>query len=322
MAQIEAKIELIPLRKMKPLPMQLGTMDHEIEAMLREDMRKSKRIDPIWARKLTIEEKEECKAKYPQAEFEIIDGHKRFRNAELLHWETVPALVFDVSREEAYAMAYRKNKERGAVDPMLEALYFKHLYVELKLPPYKIAEKFDVSEKYVYQILKRVEIQPEATREIVRQTAIAKPLTGKHLEAIASASPEVQLPLTKKVIEEHLSAKEAKIIAKAAAAKPAILELPKPKLVEEAKKIVRPPPPPKPMEELAYEKARGLMEEYTSLLVDYVYTRYHGELLKDVIKAVIWLTWSKLDENTREEIVKQAIETVKKAGRFEEPVTG
>jgi ParB/RepB/Spo0J family partition protein len=318
----EAEIELIPLRKLKPLPMQIGIIDYETEAMLREDMRKAKRIDPVWVRKLTHEEKEECKAKYPQAEFEIIDGHKRFRNAELLHWETIPALVYDVSREEAYAIAYRKNKERGTIDPMHEALYFKHLYIDLKLPAYKIAEMFDIHEKYVYNVLKRVQIQPEVTREIAKQAAIGKPLTGKHLEAIASAPPEVQLPLTKKVIEEHLSAKEAKIVAKAATAKPTILGLPKPKLVEEAKKIVTPSPPPKPIEELAYEKARGLMEEYTSLLVDYVYTRYHGELLKDVIKAVIWLTWSKLDETTREEIVKQAIENVKKAGRFEEPVTG
>jgi hypothetical protein len=34
-------------------------------------MRKTKRIDPIWVRKLTPEEKEECKARYPQAEYEV-----------------------------------------------------------------------------------------------------------------------------------------------------------------------------------------------------------------------------------------------------------
>jgi ParB family chromosome partitioning protein len=322
MAEIkkEAEIELIPLRKLKPLPIQLGVIDHETEAMLREDMRKTKRIDPVWVRSLTIEEKEECKAKYPQAEFEIIDGHKRFRNAELLHWETVPAIVFDVSREEAYTIAYRKNKERGAVDPMLEALYFKHLYIDLKLPAHKIAEMFDINEKYVYNVLKRVQIQPEATREIVRQTAIAKPLTGKHLEAIASAPPEVQLPLTKKVIEEHLSAKEAKIIAKAATAKPTILELPKPKLVEQAKKIVTPPPPPpKPIDEIALTE---LKKDYPTIIVDYVYTRYRGEFLKDVIKAAIWITWWKrLTEAEREEITREAIRMAGERG-FKEPIIG
>lgn len=237
MAEIgkEAKTELF-IRIIKPLPMQLGVMDYETEAMLREDMRKTKRIDPIWVRKLTPEEKEECKARYPQAEYEVIDGNKRFRNAELLQWETIPAIVLDVSREEAYEIAYRKNKERGKIDPMLEALYFKHLYIEKKLPAFKIAEMFNISEKYVHKVMKRVRIQPEAARELVRQTAIAKSLTGKHLEAIASTPPEKQLPLTKKVIEEHLSAKETKIVADAVAKKPAILELPKPKLVEEAKK--------------------------------------------------------------------------------------
>jgi ParB/RepB/Spo0J family partition protein len=318
----EAKIELIPLKKLKPLSIQLGVIDHETEAMLREDMRKTKRIDPVWVRVLTAEEKEECKAKYPQAEFEIIDGHKRFRNAELLHWETVPAIVFDVSREEAYAIAYRKNKERGAIDPMLEALYFKHLYIDLKLPAHKIAEMFDINEKYVYNVLKRVQIQPEATREIVRQTAIAKPLTGKHLEAIASAPPEVQLPLTKKVIEEHLSAKEAKIVAKAATAKPTILELPKPKLVEEAKKMVTPPPPPtppKPIEEIALTE---LKKDYPAILVDYVFTRYKGKLIKDVIKATIWVAWwKKLTEAEREEVVQEAVKMAGEKG-YEEPIVG
>jgi ParB-like chromosome segregation protein Spo0J len=317
---MEFSIQQISIKKLKPLPIQIGVMSQDIEAMLREDMRKKKSIDPVWVRKLKPEEMEELKSKYPNAEFEIIDGHKRVRNAEILHWETVPALVFEVSREEAYIMAYRKNKERGIVDPMLEALYFKHLYIDLKLPAYKIAEMFDITERYVFSVLKRVQIQPEATREIVRQAAIAKPLTGKHLEVIASASPEVQLPLTKKVIEEHLSAKEAKIVAKAAAAKPRILELPKSKLVEEAKKIVTPPPPPpKPIEEIALTE---LKKDYPAILVDYVFTRYKGKLIKDVIKAAIWVAWwKKLTEAEREEAVQEAVKMAGGKG-YEEPVVG
>jgi ParB-like chromosome segregation protein Spo0J len=317
---MEFSIRQIPIRKLKPLSIQIGVMSQDIEAMLREDMRKKKRIDPVWVRILKPEEMEESKSKYPDAEFEIIDGHKRVRNAEILHWEIVPALVFDVSREEAYIMAYRKNKERGIVDPMLEALYFKHLYIDLKLPAYKIAEMFDITERYVFNVLKRIQIQPEATREIVRQTAIAKPLTGKHLEAIASASPQVQLPLTKKVIEHHLSAKEAKIVAKAATAKPTILELPKPKLVEEAKKIVVPPPsPPKPIEEIALTE---LKKDYPAILVDYVFTRYKGKLIKDVIKAAIWVAWwKKLTETEREEAIQEAVKMAGERG-YEEPVVG
>jgi len=322
MAEIEkgAEIKLIPLRKLKPLPLQISVINYETETMLREDMRKTKRIDPIWVRKLTPEEIEECRSKYPQAEFEVIDGHKRVRNAELLHWEKIPALVIEASREDAYAIAYRKNKERGIVDPMLEALYFRHLYIDLKLPAYKIAEMFDISEQYVYSVLKRTQIQPEATREIVRQAAIAKPLTGKHLEAIALAPSEVQLPLTKKVIEEHLSAKEAKIVAKAIAEKPTILELPRPKLIEEAKKIIKPPPsPPKPIEKIALTE---LKKDYPAILVDYIHTRYKGKFLKDVIKAAIWVAWwKKLTEAEREEAVQEAIKMAGEKG-YEEPVTG
>jgi ParB/RepB/Spo0J family partition protein len=206
----EEKIELIHVRAIKPLSIQLGIMDYETEAMLREDMRKGPdRLDPIRVRRLTPEEKEECSAKYPNAEYEVIDGHKRLRNADLLHWETIRAIVMDVSREEAYEVSYRKNRERGSIDPMLEALYFKHLYIEKKLPAFKIAETFSISERHVYRTLKRVGIQPEAVREIVKQAAMAKPLSGKHLEVIASASPEKQPGLVGVIVEGKLSAKQA-----------------------------------------------------------------------------------------------------------------
>jgi len=172
MAEIEkeGRIRLIPVRSIKPSPIQLTTIDPEIERMLLEDMRKgAHRITPILVRPLTPEEKEACKERYPNAEYEMIDGNKRLRNAELLQWDQIPAVVLDISREESFEISYRKNKERGTVDPMLEALYFKHLYIDRKLPAFKIAEMFTLTEKYVRQVISRVGIEKEAVRKIIRQ---------------------------------------------------------------------------------------------------------------------------------------------------------
>ena len=324
MAEVEkgAKIELIPLRAIKPLPLQLTTIDPEVERMLLEDMRKgSERIDPILVRRLTSEEKEACKERYPKAEYEVIDGHKRLRNAELLLWEQIKAIVVDVSRDEAFEISYRKNKERGTVDPMLEAIYFKHLYIDKKLPAFKIAEMLSLSEKYVRRVIARVGIETEAVRKIVRQAVIGKPLTGKHLDAIAKTPPEKQPVIVEKIAKEGLTAKEAKIVAEAVAKKPAILELPKPKLVEEAKKITTPPPPPPPKpEEIAYEKAMEAKQYYPATMVGYIYERYKGEHFQDVLKAATWLLWSKLTEEERE---KNTAEAIKLGSRgFKEPISG
>jgi len=211
--------------------------------MLLEDMRKNPyRVDPITVRRLTPDEKEASKTKYPNAEWEIVDGHKRFRNAELLHWETIPAIVLDISREEALETNYRKNRERGTVDPMLESLYFKHLYINLKMPAYKIAEHFNLTERYVRQVLSRIGIQPEAARKIVTQSIVGKPLTGKHLDAIAKAPPEKQAELADIIIEDKLSVKEAQKIVEAVEK-----GLPVEKAVEAAKT----PEPPRSEVEIA-----------------------------------------------------------------------
>jgi ParB/RepB/Spo0J family partition protein len=253
----EAKIWLIPLRKIKPLPLNVNIIDHETDKMLLEDMRRNPEgIDPIIVRRLTPEEREASKEKYPFAEYEIIDGHKRFANAQLLHWDTIPARVLEVSREEAFETNYRKNRERGTVDPMAEALYFKHLYIDQKMKAEEIASKFNLSEDYVRKVLARVGIKPEVARRIMMEARAGHQLTGKHLEAIAKAPEEKQEKVVEAIIKKGLSAKEAKLVVNALTKKPeaeALLELPKPKLIEEARKIVMPPPAsPKPEEEKVY----------------------------------------------------------------------
>jgi hypothetical protein len=233
--------------------------------------------------------------------------------------------VLDISREDSFEISYRKNKERGTVDPMLEALYFKHLYIDRKLPAFKIAEMFTLTEKYVRQVISRVGIGTEAVRKIIRQAAIGKPLKGRHLDAIASVPQQKQPVIVETIIKENLSAKEAQIVAEAIAKKPEaerLLELPKPKLVEEAKKITTPPhpPPPSPEEEIL-KRFSEEKRHYPKIMVDYVLTRYRGKHFKDVLRAVVWLLWSQLDEAKREETVRKAISMGGEKG-FEEPIVG
>jgi hypothetical protein len=76
---------------------------------------------------------------------------------------------------------------------------------------------------------------------------------------------------------------------------------------------------PKSPEEIAMT---ALRRDYPTILVDYVFTRYQGEFLKDVIKATIWyIWWKKLTEEEREEAVREAIKMAGEKG-YEEPVVG
>ncbi|MEM4480822.1 MAG: ParB N-terminal domain-containing protein [Candidatus Bathyarchaeia archaeon] len=323
----EGKIEVIPVEQLKPLPMHFTVIGREEEDMLREDMKTKdlNSIDPLLVRRMTPQEIEEAKEKYPYAKYEIIDGHTRWEIAKLLKWSEMRAVVKECSRDEAYILNYKRNKERGKVDPMLEAMCFNYFY-QKGLTATQLAERFRVSEPRVWQILKRMKVEKEARKKILQKAFTGQPLSGRHIEVIASLPEEKQPKLVETITEKGLSAKETRKVAKALITKPEeaerILELPKPKLIEEAEKIVAPPLKPKTPEEVAYERIMELKEHYPMILIDYIYERYKGKYLKDVIKASIFIVfWEKLTEEQREEVAQKAIKMAGERG-FEQPIVG
>jgi|GEM_PF-2961119 len=328
MAEIEkeGKIELIPVEQLKPLPMHFTVIGREEEDMLREDMktRDVNSIDPLLVRRMTPEEVEEAKDKYPFAKYEIIDGHTRWEIAKLLKWSEMRAVVKECSRDEAYTLNYKRNKERGFVDPMLEAICFNYFY-QKGFTATQLAERFGISERRVWQILKRMRVEKEARKKILQKAFMDKPITAKHIEVVATLPEDKQPKLVETIAEKGLSVKEARKVAKALAIKPEaaekILELPKPKLVEEAEKIAAPFLKPKPLEEAIFERAEEARRHYPPIVVDYVVTRYKGKYLEDVLKAVFWKLWSRLDEAGRESVTAEAIRLAGEKG-FAQPIVG
>lgn len=209
----EQKIELVKPQLIKPLPYNVTRIGAEEDLMLHQEMRGAEdktiyKVDPILIRRMTPEEIQEAKEKWPWAQYEICDGHSRWTAAMELHWSQIRVIVVDVTHEEALDINYAKNKIRGQVDPMMEALYFKRLREDRKMTEQQIADKFGMTHGRVSQILSRAEISREA-RQIVTRVNISDRPSGKHLEAIASLKePEKQKQLAEIVVKEKLSRTE------------------------------------------------------------------------------------------------------------------
>jgi len=219
-------IELVRLDFIKPLPGNVTVIGREQDSVLRTDMTRVEseglyKIDPILLRRLTPHEIEEIKAKesWSQARYQIIDGHSRWEAAKDLGWRQIRAIIIDFTLEEAYAINYTKNKARGTIDPLREAMYFRHLHEDLKMTQEKIAEKFGLTQGRVSQIMKSIKVSKEARREIISRLIPYREkqeITGRHLEAIASIpEPENQVRLVDTIIEGKLSAKQAEKAKKA-----------------------------------------------------------------------------------------------------------
>ena len=220
----EEKIVLLPLNAIRPAPFNLTLMQPHEEDMLREEMRlESKgleKIDPILVRRLTAEEIEKTKDRYPYAKYEIVDGHTRFRIAQEFNWTSIKARVIEATWDQALDIAYRKNKERGTIDPLKEAQYFKYLVQDKKTPPYEVAEQFQMKVEDVQHVLAKAIPNREA-RKIISEYEMyryGKPIPGRILETIADAPLEKQPTLAKAVVEGRLKPGEAE------AAKDAILQ--------------------------------------------------------------------------------------------------
>ena len=112
------------------------------------------------------------------------------------------------------------NSHGKAVDSLKEAQYLKYLVQDKKIPPYEVAEMFQMKVEEVERILVKAIPNREA-RKIISDNEMyeyGKPILGKILEIIASAPMDKQPILKKAVVKGKLKPNEAE------AAKEAMLQ--------------------------------------------------------------------------------------------------
>jgi ParB/RepB/Spo0J family partition protein len=182
-----AGILQIPVRDVTPNRFNPNVMPRETYRVMLEDMRSDglEAINPIEVRPV--------EGKPP---YEIIDGESRWKAARELGWKSIRAEAKPMSLEDAKAECYRKNKERGTINPFKEAELFKS-EVDAGLSQRKIAKKYGVSRRYVQDslnLLTRIapDIRKKAETLLVDPRGSTDCITKSHLESIASLNDEAQ----------------------------------------------------------------------------------------------------------------------------------
>jgi ParB/RepB/Spo0J family partition protein len=174
---------------MRPNTFNPNTMPRETYSAMLEDMRTGglDAINPIEVRPVD--------GKPP---YEIIDGESRWSGARELRWTRIRAEVKPMSLEEAKAECYRKNKERGHIDPFKEAELFKS-EIDAGLTQREVATKYGVSHGYVGESLRllanlQASIRREASVLLTRvsKNSCTPVIDRSHLEQLASVKDKVQ----------------------------------------------------------------------------------------------------------------------------------
>ena len=102
----------------------------------------------------------------PYNRYVIVDGAHRWRAAVEVGLETIDIEEKELTEAEAKAYNYRKNWERGSMDPLKEAALFQS-EVDLELTQEDIATKYHRSRPYVANRLRLLNVS-ESVRAIYR----------------------------------------------------------------------------------------------------------------------------------------------------------
>lgn len=195
----------VALVKIKPNPDQPRTSFKKDEiAELAASIKRDGLLQPILVRKRG-------------ETYEIIAGERRYQACKLLGMETIPVRYWSADSDKALELALIENIQRSDLNPIEEAYGYKRLMERKGMTQSEVAQTVSKGRSTIANALRLLELPEEA-----QQLLFEEKITAGHARAILSIpSPEGRKTLTKKLMKEKLSVREAESIARLLAGKEA-----------------------------------------------------------------------------------------------------
>lgn len=144
-----------------------------------------------------------------QGGYELIAGERRWRAAQLAGLDTIPAVIRDVSDEQASAMALIENIQREDLNPLEEAQALERLKNEFGLTQQQVADAVGKSRAAVTNLLRLLNLT-----SAVRNLLSAGDLEMGHARALLTLSPLDQERIAADVVERQLSVRQTEALVR------------------------------------------------------------------------------------------------------------
>ena len=145
----------------------------------------------------------------PQGGYELIAGERRWRAAQLAGLTNIPAMIKDVSDEQASAMALIENIQREDLNPLEEAFALQRLKDEFQLTQQQVADAVGKSRVAVTNLLRLLNLVPQ-----VQQLLQSGDIEMGHARALLSLPPADQESLAREVADRHLSVRQTEALVR------------------------------------------------------------------------------------------------------------
>ena len=144
-----------------------------------------------------------------QGGYELVAGERRWRAAQLAGLTRIPAVVKNVSDEQASAMALIENIQREDLNPLEEAAALQRLKDEFALTQQQVADAVGKSRVAVTNLLRLLNLTP-AVRELLLHGAIEM----GHARALLSLDSAAQERVAHQVAERRLSVRQTESLVR------------------------------------------------------------------------------------------------------------
>ncbi len=142
--------------------------------------------------------------KFDDENYEIIAGERRFRAVHKLGWETIPAIIRDMSDTETASVALIENLQREELTVIEEAIAYEKLLELHQLTQEALAKRLGKSQSTVANKLRLLKLP-----EIVQTVLLEKKITERHARALLQLKQEEQqIKVLHTVIEKDLNVKQ------------------------------------------------------------------------------------------------------------------
>ncbi|TFJ92288.1 nucleoid occlusion protein [Lentibacillus salicampi] len=150
-------------------------------------------IQPIVVRKLDGED-----------QYELIAGERRWRAAQTLEWENIPAIIRTMTDTEIASVALIENLQREELTVIEEAGAYLKLLELHSLTQEALAQRLGKNQSTIANKLRLLKLPEE-----VQSAILDKQITERHARALIKISdPEKQVKMLERILSKDLNVKQ------------------------------------------------------------------------------------------------------------------
>jgi ParB family transcriptional regulator, chromosome partitioning protein len=199
----------LPLTAIRPNPRQPRTVfDEDALDELAASLTEIGLLQPVVVRPLGHVPVDSPEPAEGVAQYELVAGERRFRSAQRLGWDTIPAIVRPTDDTDLLRDALLENIHRAALNPLEEAAAYQQLLTDFGCTQDELASRVGRSRPQIANTIRLLRLPPGVQRRVA-----AGVLSQGHARALLSLQDDASMEaLATRIVAEGLSVRSVEEI--------------------------------------------------------------------------------------------------------------